>query len=50
MLFDVSDALRAAENGRPIPPHVEKRWRKEARAAARASARRRLRHELNLTD
>lgn len=48
MLFDVFDALRAAESGRPIPEHVEKRWREEARAAAKAQALLRLRRELNL--
>lgn len=48
MLFDVFDALRAAQSGRPIPEYVEKRWREETRATARAEALRRLRTELNL--
>ncbi|MET9517393.1 hypothetical protein [Streptomyces sp. NPDC002994] len=48
MLFDVFDALRAAQSGRPIPGYVEKRWREEMRATARAEALRRLRSELDL--
>ncbi|MGY0062798.1 hypothetical protein ACWY4P_40735 [Streptomyces sp. LZ34] len=47
-LFDVHDAIRALENGRPIPEHVVQRSRQAMRERARASALRMLRRELDL--
>ncbi|MGW7001358.1 hypothetical protein ACWGCW_00675 [Streptomyces sp. NPDC054933] len=34
VLFDVVDMLRAAENGRPVPEHVVRHFREDARARA----------------
>lgn len=43
---DVVDAIRALKNGRPIPEHVEARWREDMRRRARESALRMIRRPL----
>lgn len=48
ILFDTLDALRAIQNGRPIPEHVERHLREDMRASMRTSALRMLRRELDL--
>ncbi|MEW1630786.1 hypothetical protein AB0387_25930 [Streptomyces sp. NPDC089173] len=50
LVFGVLDAVRAAQNGRPIPPHVERQWRSDARKTAKAEGLRRLRLELGLPE
>lgn len=43
---DLDDAIRALKNGRPIPEHVEARWREDMRRRARESALRMIRRPL----
>lgn len=44
-LFDLDDALRAVENGRPFPEHVTQRIRERARANALRAIRRPIRRD-----
>lgn len=39
----VTDAIRALDNGRPIPEHVDARWREDMRRRARETALRMIR-------
>lgn len=45
MYCDIVTAIRALENGRPIPEHVETRWREDMRRRNRERALRMIRRK-----
>ena len=46
MYYDVTDAIRALENGRPIPAAIDARWAEQSRQRAREQALRVIRRPL----
>ena len=47
---DVVDAIRALENGRPIPEQIDARWREDMRRRARETSLRVIRRDRRLPD